>query len=1180
MTSRCHFQVAFRRAARHAAVVIALAGVVSGARAQLPAAPAPAAAPSAESAAGTAPAAAVVVSEGAAQATQLEAARRQLEAAQGDTELGEESKAKLVELLQQAVGAEERAEALRAQAAALRQEMEQAPARIEQLRTELAAPRPAPEVEVPDGEPAARYAEGQLRKVETELLAARQRVQALTDGLAKQRQRPDELKASIPDTRQRMTELAAQLKAPAVADEPTSLVEGRRTALESRQRYRAEELAFAELELGSHDQKLTLITAELELAKVQANALAAVVEAWQARLQGEREREVAATAREAAATERAVAALPAEVRQLAERNTELAGQLKELTAREASVTERLTATDARLAVVEEDLAQVRQRVDLAGLNETVALVLRKLRDGLPTMGDYRRLARELRSSTSDAVGRQLDVEDARRRLSDPAKLAQTILDSAEPPLADALKAERLPEVETIVRQQRELVNKLYDGYARYIKQLGRLENAQLALVARAQALNRLIDENLLWIRSSGAVSGATFTDAARGVGWLLAPTSWVGVVRDVGASLAAMPVWWALGLALIAGSFALRGRLERDLERIASRVGKVRTDSFLLTLRALLATALMSLRWPVVAAVVGWPLLVRTEAEPFSRAVGAGLIAVALIALGFTVLDKLNVRNGLGEAHFRWPVPARRALRNDLRWLAMIALPAGFAIWTVESQEDVLLRASLGRLTFIVAMAALAVFLASVLRPSGPLMDALRERSTTGMVIKLRHLLLGAAVLLPLALAVLSIFGYHYSAIQLQNRLQATAWLVIGVVIASECLMRWLYVAHRRLAYEEARRERLQARQERAAGKAPAAAEDGEPIELEEPKVGLEEVHKQTGSLIRSVVGFSAIIGLWMIWAEVLPALNVLDSVALWHYPTRVEGVEQLVPVTLFGVAVAVLIAGITYLAAKNLPGALEITLLNHTGLDSGAKYAITKLLSYVILGTGVLMVFGHLGVAWSRLQWLVAALSVGLGFGLQEIVANFISGIILLFERPIRVGDIVTVNNMSGTVTRIRIRATTITDWDRKELIVPNKRFITGEILNWTLSNELNRIFISIGVAYGSDTDRARDLMLKVAEEHPKILADPGPMASFEGFGDNALTLNLRCYLPSMDGRLGVITELHSAIDAEFKKAGIEISFPQRDVHLDAARPFEVRIARDDARGPPWRARRDRPGG
>ncbi|KPJ90908.1 MAG: potassium transporter, partial [Gammaproteobacteria bacterium SG8_11] len=183
------------------------------------------------------------------------------------------------------------------------------------------------------------------------------------------------------------------------------------------------------------------------------------------------------------------------------------------------------------------------------------------------------------------------------------------------------------------------------------------------------------------------------------------------------------------------------------------------------------------------------------------------------------------------------------------------------------------------------------------------------------------------------------------------------------------------------------------------------------------------------------------------------------------------------------------------------------------------------------------------------------------IGFGLQEIVANFISGIIILFERPIRVGDVVTVGDTTGQVTRIRIRATTIRNWDKQELLVPNKEFITGRLLNWSLSDQLNRIVVNVGVAYGSDVALALKLLHEAATENPKIVSDPKPIVTFEGFGDNSLNLVLRCYLNTLDDRLENISALHQAVNRKFQDAGISISFPQRDLHLDTSRPLEIRV-------------------
>jgi potassium efflux system protein len=231
--------------------------------------------------------------------------------------------------------------------------------------------------------------------------------------------------------------------------------------------------------------------------------------------------------------------------------------------------------------------------------------------------------------------------------------------------------------------------------------------------------------------------------------------------------------------------------------------------------------------------------------------------------------------------------------------------------------------------------------------------------------------------------------------------------------------------------------------------------------------------------------------------------------------------------------------------------------------MSQGTRYTVVTLTKYTVVAVGVAWIFSVLGGSWSEIQWIFAALGVGIGFGLQEIVANFISGLIILFERPIRVGDVVTVGNTDGVVTKIRIRATTIRNWDRKELLVPNKNFITQELLNWSLSDQTTRILINVGIAYGSNVERALLIMEEAARENPRVLEDPAPFVVFETFGDNALMLSLRCYIDNIDFRLRTITELNLAINQAMNEAGIEIAFPQRDVHLDTRRPLEIHLQR-----------------
>jgi potassium efflux system protein len=203
----------------------------------------------------------------------------------------------------------------------------------------------------------------------------------------------------------------------------------------------------------------------------------------------------------------------------------------------------------------------------------------------------------------------------------------------------------------------------------------------------------------------------------------------------------------------------------------------------------------------------------------------------------------------------------------------------------------------------------------------------------------------------------------------------------------------------------------------------------------------------------------------------------------------------------------------------------------------------------------------GTLGGSWSQIQWAVAALSVGIGFGLQEIVANFISGLIILFEQPIRVGDVVTVGEVSGTVTKIRMRATTIRDWDRRELLVPNKEFITSRLLNWSLSDAVTRCSVKVGVAYGTDMKKALGIVHQVCREHPLILNEPEPLITFDEFGDNSLLITVRFYLGDLDNRLSTASAVRLAINDYFNEKGIVVAFPQRDVHLDASEPVPVRM-------------------
>jgi small-conductance mechanosensitive channel len=211
----------------------------------------------------------------------------------------------------------------------------------------------------------------------------------------------------------------------------------------------------------------------------------------------------------------------------------------------------------------------------------------------------------------------------------------------------------------------------------------------------------------------------------------------------------------------------------------------------------------------------------------------------------------------------------------------------------------------------------------------------------------------------------------------------------------------------------------------------------------------------------------------------------------------------------------------------------------------------LITILGYILVGTGGVVGLSLLGIDWSKLQWIVAALGVGLGFGLQEIVANFVSGIIILFERPIRVGDLVTIGDQTGTVTNISIRATTVTDFDNREVLLPNKSIITENVTNWTLNDAVTRVVIKIGVAYGSDVEQVRDLLMQELKNKKDILTQPAPQVFFLEHGDSSLNFEARVYVEKTEYRLPVTHAINSSFNRVLAEHNISIPFPQRDLHI-----------------------------
>jgi small-conductance mechanosensitive channel len=270
----------------------------------------------------------------------------------------------------------------------------------------------------------------------------------------------------------------------------------------------------------------------------------------------------------------------------------------------------------------------------------------------------------------------------------------------------------------------------------------------------------------------------------------------------------------------------------------------------------------------------------------------------------------------------------------------------------------------------------------------------------------------------------------------------------------------------------------------------------------------------------------------------------------IWRFCSRTLFELQGTKITLISLILGFLI----FLSARYLARFSERLvqrLVADRGLEKGVTTAIAKITRYFVLTIGIIITLDTLGVNMKSLAALGAVLGVGIGFGLQNITQNFISGIIILFERPVKIGDLVSVDGVTGRVVDIGSRSTRVLTRDDTTIIVPNSKFISDNVVNQSFTGEIIRYNVNIGVAYGSDTQKVKEIILDVANKTNGVLKDPTPQVFFEDFGDSSLDFSLAIWASDLWNSRRILSDIRFGIEEEFRKSEIEIPFPQRDLHI-----------------------------
>ena len=1091
---------------------------------------------------------------------QLETAINAVTAREG---LSPETRAAIIDRLRDAQALLQNRQSSESMADAYSNALETAPAETQALRRQLDEPLgPPPTIDslgIQDDTPVDEI-ERLLSGRSTEIAGAEARLSEIDSQLKALEERPATARQRINELRATREEIASQVDAPPIPGESPLLSDARRLAAQLRLDARAAEMTRLEKELASHTVRFELLRAQRDFAARGLNRLRQEADVLQVIANERRQQAAVQALQEAAIAELAAAGSHPAIRELAEGNARLTQELPATAAETERVTQELREVEEQVRQIEQAYARSVQRLEIGGVSQAIGRLFVEERRNLPQVSQYRAEVRARRTTLSQIGLAQVRIEEQRRDLTPiTSSIESVIAEVDDGTLSDEELEDIREQADELLRQRRDLLNQVGRTYTSYISALGDLDVAQQALLDTADQYKEFLDRHLLWIPSADFFGPEAVRNLLPALAWTLSPASWNEALKTAMNTVRDNAVVATFALIVLLAVLLSRRLLASRLRDIDSRVGRIASDNIGLTLAALGIAVLRVLPLPLALYFASWPFRAGVEQTEFGAALSVALLTLAPFLYNTLLFRLLCARDGILQVHFGWGAGRLPAIRRQLDRIIVIGMPVIFIASTTYNSPVPGYRESLGRVAFVVIMILLSGIARPLLHPVKGVAASYYARYTTGWVNRLRWFWYWFVAGAPLVLAIASMTGYLYTAAILTRQMIDTFWLLLAIGVINLVIRRWLALARQKLAVQQAREKR-----ELEAASAEEGKAEGELPDIESKPLDLDAIDQQTRRLVNAVLVFLGVLLGWGIWSDFLPALGILEQVSLWSQTVTVDGQQISAPVTLANLLLALVVIAVTMIASKNLPGLMEITVLQRMTLQPGSRYAINTLMRYVVVMIGVIAVLNIIGWDWSRIQWLVAALSVGLGFGLQEIVANFVSGLVILFERPVRVGDTVTVGQLTGKVTRVRIRATTITDWDRKEIIVPNKAFITEQVINWTLSDPITRIVILVGISYGSDVNLAHRVMEETLRSMPLVLDEPEPKVYFVGFGDSSLNFRLHVYSRELEDRMPLTDAVHKEMLAALRKHGIEIPFPQRDLHVRSVSPDIKGIGKD----------------
>ena len=823
---------------------------------------------------------------------------------------------------------------------------------------------------------------------------------------------------------------------------------------------------------------------------------------------------------------------------LIQKELNLNAQLSQYLLEQTEKTNTLTQDELRMRNVLDNLTQTQRTIDeqISALQGTLVLsrIIQQQKQKLPTNLNIQGLSKQI----ADLRVQIFDITQKRNELYDIDAYISKIEQDENKSFTPAEKT----QLTNLLTERRKVGSDLIKSLNNQLNLAISLELTQQQITQISDQIQSKLDQQSFWVKSNNPINLDWFKKLPMS---LKAQFDGIGKKLGFPTNFDNLPYLLAYVFILfVIGGVILKFKnaIKQRLAVINGEINTLRSDSQWHTPLALFYTAFLSLSgtlWFLAACQLLGFFFVKNPQEFWEWS-----LSMAGYWWFFSFILATLRPNGIVVRHFGFSQESAANLQDvTKRVIVSVVLLLNTSIFS-NVMDSGLANDVLGEINTIIAL----IFCIAIIAPRFIRTEKSFNLSDTDQrdkkIFKIVRILLQ---LVPVILIVLIAVGYYYTALNLITHLINTyiAWVVW--TLARYTIYRGITVASRRLAYRRLQEKRQQKQQDNT----DSSKSDEVVINEQEEGLALNDVRNQLLRFADLFIWTALFAIFYYVWSDLVTVVSYLRDITLWQQTSTTEAGVVTETISLFNLIVALIIVVITYILVRNIQGILEVLIFSRVKLSQGTPYTITTLLTYALVAVGGAWAFSTLGMSWSKLQWLFAALSVGLGFGMQEIFANFVSGIILLFERPIRVGDTVTINDVTGTVAKIRIRAITMIDPDRKEVIVPNKSFVTGQVTNWALSNTVTRLVVSVGVAYGSDLDLVKRLLLQAANELPTVLRDPEPRALFLNFGASTLDHELRVYVGQVADRNDTLDALNRRVNELFAENNIDIAFNQLDIFI-----------------------------